>query len=151
MTQSLRSSEGSGAYISVDTTFSFTSDESDVTFFSPSGSPRVLDSPEIFSVFSTVTNESDTVVKRFWVTEPRIRDTSHVGLEMSGVDSSGEWTYSGESRSDSFFTFVNHNPRSNFTLRGVTRRFAGSIFGGVCVVRFQFETGFFEEFESVLH
>lgn len=78
-----------------DTSTWWCSSDSDVTFLTPWGTPRVLDNPVVFAIFSTVTNECNSVVK---VSTARcgVEDTWSVWHEMwaAGLDCNGNWLFS---------------------------------------------------------
>lgn len=125
--------------------------ESDVTFLTPRSVPGVLDQPVWCSRIFTVSDKSDTVVKLLWITEEWVHDTSHVHLEPTGVNGSGEWTSGSKSRGNDLLISGDHFPLGDSTVRLVFFGVAGAISSGVFVVRFKFESSLLEENESVLH
>lgn len=146
-----RSSEGSSANVGVDTALSFSSSESAVTLLTPRGVPRVLDDPVWLVTFSTVTDESDTVIELLGVAEEWVHDSAHVSLEPLSVDGSGQRTGGGESSSDGLLVMSDHLPRGNSTLAGEFRGFTGTISALVLVVRLKLEALGLEVLECVLH
>lgn len=73
------------------TLIEFISGHSDISFFSPSSTPRVLDNPEIVSSFCSITNDQYSMVQNCGAMEI-IVNTTRISGDMISIDSYRDWT-----------------------------------------------------------
>jgi len=74
----------------IDTASSLSSDDSEVTVLSPGSAPRVLDNPEGNVVFSSVSDDEDSVVQTGSITVSWgwwVDDSTAVSLNVVGIQS----------------------------------------------------------------
>lgn len=71
--------------LSINTTLTSTSLNTEVTLFTPSRTPTVLDIPEIDVVVGTITSHEDSMVKSLLRAELGSMDTFLVELEVSSI------------------------------------------------------------------
>lgn len=136
----------------MDTTFTWSgtwvSDHSEVSLFTPTGSPRVSDNPEFGSVFDTVSDSSDTVVQSS--SARSLEDTRMVGHDSVSINSN---------RNDGLVNSIhqllsvvlwNINVSSNVSDWG-TSSLARSLDSSVWVSCFSLDTVLLDVGESVVH
>lgn len=136
---------------SVETTFSLSFDDSEVSFLTPAGSPGVLDLPEVFTVLATETDKEDTVIELLRIAESGIRDTTGVELEIVGIDGNGEGTNVEEGGGNDGFISADINEAGSIdqSFGHIVLALAINTFVGIG--SFGFELGSLEVSESVVH
>jgi len=122
----------------------------DVTLVTPAGTPGVLDENVVSSLFGTVANSEDTVVKSG--SASGFDDTTGVHLEgrLIGFNGNGDWSLGngslelGSRWGDIFERFDLTNTLAGFVL-------AGTLLGLVSIFGFKHEWGFLDVLEGVVH
>jgi hypothetical protein len=141
--------------ITVNTTGTFSSDDSEVSFLSPTASPGVLDNPVRSVTIDSVSDEEDSVVELLRVAnpvEPGIEDTPGVELKRSGVNGNGKRAIFKEELLDHIFVLAGGIAVSGyFGLDFGSIEAAFSISSAVRVVLFSHHSRSLQVFEGVFH